>query len=128
MGCLVSILTLPFVVFHKKFIDTKGKLIAQTIKDRLVNTSDLALRDVRKEQIDAIYKSIDSISRRFLTKDERDRQSEILKLELCIKMLKSNFLERRIHAIRDLSQLIKNNTLYSSSKTFTTEFLIDWCI
>jgi|LauGreDrversion4_2_1035121.scaffolds.fasta_scaffold16843_4 hypothetical protein len=103
MGCLVQILTLPYVCFHKKFIERKGKQICATIKSRLVNTPDQALRDVRKEQIDAIIKSIDSISRRFLTKDERDKQSELLKLELCIKMLKSNFLERRIHAIKDLS-------------------------
>lgn len=78
MGCLVQILTLPFVVYNKKFIEQNGKLITETIKNRLVNTSDQALRDVRKEQIDAIYKSIDSISRRFLSKEERDKQSELL--------------------------------------------------
>ena len=49
MGCLVQILTLPYAVFHKKFIDEKGTLIAKIIKERLVNTPDVALRDVRKE-------------------------------------------------------------------------------
>lgn len=73
MGCLVQILTLPYVCFHKKFIEEKGKLICDTIKDRLVNTPDQALRDVRKESIDAIIKSIDSISRRFLSKEQRDK-------------------------------------------------------
>ena len=36
-------------------------------------TSDQALRDVRKEQVDAIIKSIENISRRFIQKDERDK-------------------------------------------------------
>jgi hypothetical protein len=40
----------------------------------------------------------------------------------------SNYLERRISGIRDLSQLVKNNTLNSSSKTFTTDFLIEWMV
>ena len=91
-------------------------------------TSDQALRDVRKEQVDAIIKSIENISRRFIQKDERDKQTEILRLELCDKSLKSNFLERRIQGIKDFNLLIRNNTLYSSSKTFTTEFLIDWMV
>lgn len=86
------------------------------------------MRDVRKEKIDAIIKSVDNISRRFLSKDEREKQSEVLRLELCNKSLRSNFLERRITGIKDLNLLIKNNTLYASSKTFTTEFLIDWMV
>lgn len=76
--------------------------------------------------MDAIIKSVDQISKRFYTKEEREKQAEVLKLELANKCLKSTYLERRIQGIRDLNQVIKNNTLYMSSKTFTTEFLIDW--
>ena len=76
--------------------------------------------------MDAIIKSVDQISKRFFTKEEREKQAEVLKLELANKCLKSTYLERRIQGIRDLNQVIKNNTLYMSSKTFTTEFLIDW--
>lgn len=128
MGCLAQILTLPFPVYHKTFIDQNGATIASAIKDRLLMTSDQSLRDVRKEQVDAIIKSVDNISRRFLVRDEREKQSEVLRLELCNKSLRSNFLERRITGIKDLNTLIKNNTMYASSKTFTTEFLIDWMV
>jgi hypothetical protein len=128
MGCLAQILTLPFPVYHKTFIDQHGASIASAIKERLLMTSDQSLRDVRKEQVDAIIKSVDNISRRFLLKDEREKQSEILRLELCNKSLRSNFLERRITGIKDFNTLIKNNTMYASSKTFTTDFLIDWMV
>jgi hypothetical protein len=59
-------------------------------------------------------------------KADRERDSELLKLEMALKCVGSEYLEQRINGIRDLSQLIKNNTLYGTSKTFTTEYLIDW--
>lgn len=129
MGCLAQILTLPYAVFHRKFIQDKGKLISDTIKNRLVITTDQALRDVRKEQVDAIIKSVESISRRFLNRADREKQTEVLRLDLCNKSLVSNFLERRIQGIKDLTLLVRNNTAYSSSsRTFTTEFLIEWMV
>jgi len=73
MGCLAQILTLPYPVFHKNFIKEKGQLISDTIKNRLLITTDQALRDVRKEQVDAIIKSVESISRRFLNKEDREK-------------------------------------------------------
>ena len=89
-------------------------------------TTDQSLRDVRKEKIDGIITSVDSIGRRLLTKSEREKQSEILRLELCIKSMRSNYLERRIQGIKDFNTIVKNNTLYSTSTTFSVEFLIDW--
>lgn len=89
MGALAQILTLPCPIFHKKFIQEKGKQIAEVIKQRLLSQSDAAMRDVKKDQIDSIIKSVDSINRRFMSKEERDRDAEIFRLELCSKSLKS---------------------------------------
>lgn len=80
---------------------------------------------MRKDQIDAILKSVENVSRRFLSKEEREKQSEVLKLEMCNKNLNSEFLERRINAIKDLNSVLWKNTV-QSSKSFSTEFLIDW--
>jgi hypothetical protein len=44
-----------------------------------------------------------------MSKPDRDKQSEVLRLELCNKSLISNYLERRIQGIRDLSTVVKNN-------------------
>ena len=63
-----------------------------------------------------------------MTKEERDKQSEIFRLELCSKSLKSQYLDRRIQGIKDLTTLIKNNTLLSNSTTFSTDFLIEWMV
>jgi plasmid replication initiation protein len=103
MGCLAQIITLPYPVYHKKFVEVTAQDITDAIKKRLIGTSDQALRNVRKEQVDAIIKSVENISRRVLNKDDREKQSEVLRLELCNKSLISNYLERRISGIRDLS-------------------------
>jgi hypothetical protein len=63
-----------------------------------------------------------------MVKEERDKQTEVLRLELANKCLRSTYLERRISGIKDLNTVIKNNTLFMSSKTFSTEFLIDWMV
>jgi hypothetical protein len=73
MGCLAQILTMPYSVFHKDFIAEKGAQISKSIQHRLLSSSDQSLRNVRKEQVDAIIKSVDQISRRFMVKEERDK-------------------------------------------------------
>lgn len=125
LGCFAQIVTLPSVVMHKDFIAANGQRISQAIRNRLLSASDKSLRDIRKEQIDAILKSVENISRRFLSKEEREQQNEVLKLEMCNKSLNSEFLERRINAIKDLNSVLWKNNV-QSNKAFTTEFLINW--
>ena len=48
-----------------------------------------------------------------MTKEEREKESEILKLEICLLCLKSAYLERRIQGIKDLNQLIRNIRMMS---------------
>ena len=86
-----------------------------------------SLRDVRREKIESIIKSIDSFQRRLISREEREKQTEVLKLEISLVCLKSSYLERRIQGIRDLNQIIKNLRMFSSNnKAFTAHFLITW--
>jgi len=83
-------------VYHKWFVGEYGVRIKEAITKRLLTTSDVSLRDVRKEQMEAVIKSVENISKRFLVKEDREKQIEVIKLELCNKCLKSTYLERRI--------------------------------
>jgi len=86
-----------------------------------------SLRDVRREKIESIIKSIDCFQRRLISREEREKQTEVLKLEISLVCLKSSYLERRIQGIRDLNQIIKNLRMFSSNnKAFTAHFLITW--
>jgi len=84
------------------------------------------MRDVRREKIESIIKSIDNFQRRLVTKDEREKQTEVLKLEVSLLCLKSSFLERRIQGIRDLNQIIKNQRMFNTNKNLSPIFLISW--
>lgn len=85
-----------------------------------------SLRNVRREKIESIIKSIDNFQRRLITKDEREKQTEVLKLEVSLMCLRSSYMERRIHGIRELTAIIKNMRMFSTNKTFTPMFLIQW--
>ncbi len=62
----------------------------------LKETPEKSLRDVRRERIESIIKSIDNFQRRFVHKDEREKMTEVIKLEVSLMCLKSSYLERRI--------------------------------
>lgn len=93
---LMGMVSSPYLVFHKDFIHDYGPKVVELCKKRLKGAPEKSLRDVRREKIEGIIKSIDLIQRRVLTKNERETQTEVLKLEVSMICLKSSYLERRI--------------------------------
>jgi hypothetical protein len=61
MGILSSCLTQPHLVYHKQFIQDFGSNIANNVTSRLLTASDKSLREVRKEQIDGILRSVENL-------------------------------------------------------------------
>jgi hypothetical protein len=68
-----------------------------------LNAPDKCLRDINREKLESVIRSLDNMNKRNMTKEERDKESEIFKLDLCLLCLKSGFLERRIQGIKDLN-------------------------
>jgi ubiquitin carboxyl-terminal hydrolase 34 len=125
LAILMQIVSIPFLVYHKDFIVEYGPQFVSVCKRRMKEAPEKSLRDVRREKIDAIIKSVDNLQRRLIQKEEREKETEVLRLEVSLMCLKSNYLERRIQGIRDLNQIIKNNRMMSI-KSFTPHFLIEW--
>jgi hypothetical protein len=65
------------------------------------------------------------MQKRIFNKEEREKETETLKLEICHHCLKSSFFDRRIQGIKDLNQIIKNNRM-SSFKSISNSGLIKW--
>jgi ubiquitin carboxyl-terminal hydrolase 34 len=124
LAILLSLLSLPARVYHKSVIAEYAPKLIAVSKARLLNAPAKALRDVRREHIDAIVQAVDNLSRRVVEKGEREKQIEILKLEVALLCLNSSYMERRIQGIRDLNGIIKSNR--GSSTRFSGEFLVDW--
>ena len=92
----MSFVSAPFLIYHKDFITDFGPKIVKECKRSLKDAPEKSLRDVRREKIEGVIKSIDNIEKRLIPKDERERSTEILRLEVALICLKSSYLERRI--------------------------------
>ena len=92
----MQIISIPFLIYHKEFITEYGPQFVSVCKRRLSEAPEKSLRDVRREKIDAIIKSVDNLQRRLIPKEEREKETEVLRLEVSMMCLKSNYLERRI--------------------------------
>jgi len=123
LGIIVASLSSPYQIYHKEFITELGPQFVDICVKRLRSAPEKSLRDVRRERIDSIIKSVDNFQRRVCPKEDREKQTEVLRLEVALMCLKSSFLERRIQGIRDLNTIIKNNRMYSQ-KSFTAQYLI----
>lgn len=95
-------------------------------KKQLREAPEKSLRDVKRERIEAIIKSVDSLQRRITSKEDREKETETLRLDVALICLRSNYLERRIQGIRDLNSIIRNNRMMNS-KSMSAEQIIEWC-
>jgi hypothetical protein len=124
MAILINLVSLPGSVYHKEVIQDFAERLISVTKKRLLEAPDKALREVRKEHIEAIVKAIDTLNRRLLPKEERIKKNDIMKLDVALLCLKSSFMARRIQGIKDLNLVIKNHRAFANR--FSGEFLISW--
>jgi len=124
MAILLSLISLPAQIFHNSVISEYGPKLIESSKERLLASPDKALRDVRREHIEAILKAVDNLNKRIVDRSEREKQSEFLKLEVALLCLNSSYMERRIQGIRDLNQIIRNNRIYAGR--FPGKILVEW--
>jgi ubiquitin carboxyl-terminal hydrolase 34 len=124
LAILLSLVSLPAMVYHKDVIAEYAPKLIEVSKRRLLTAPAKALRDVRREHIEAIVKAVDNLSKRVIDKAEREKEIGILKLEVALLCLNSSYMERRIQGIRDLNNIIKNTRI--SSTGFAGRFLVEW--
>ena len=125
LSSMMTIASAPYLIYHKDFAHEYGPKFVAVCKERIKSAPEKSLRDVRREKIEGIIRAIDNLQRRYLTKEEREKSTEVLKLEVSIICLRSSYLERRIQGIRDLNSLIRSHRQFSK-QSFTSAFLIDW--
>jgi hypothetical protein len=124
MAILVKLVSIPAWVYHKSVISEYAPKWIEASKKRLLTAPDRALRDVRREHIEAYIKAVDTLRKRIATRAEREQQNEILKLEVSLLCLNSSYMETRIQGIRDLNQIIRSNK--GTSGKFSCSFLVEW--
>ena len=121
----MDILSKTFGSLHKNFAETFVPQLKEAVSSCILNAPAQSLRDIRKERIDGIIRSLDSLLKRVCKKEDREKQINVLKLDFALLCVKSPFLERRIQGIKEISGLIKDVRVYGS-KSFSPEFLVEW--
>ncbi len=68
MSILVSSIATPYLIYHKEFIAEYGPKFVEVAEKCLREAPDQLLRDVRRERIESVIKSIDNFLRRLVLK------------------------------------------------------------
>lgn len=92
LACLISAASLPALTYHKAVIADFGGQLVTEAKKKLLGAPDKALRDMRREAIDAITKAVDLFNKRLMKREDRKPALEGLKLDVCLLCLSSSFL------------------------------------
>jgi hypothetical protein len=114
------------MVYHHSVVADFGPELVLVGEKRLLGAPAKALREVRREHMDAIVKAIDLLSRRVVEKPAREKKQETLRLEIALLCLNSGYMERRIQGIRDLSQIIKSHRMSLDRSSGTP--LVEWML
>jgi hypothetical protein len=70
---LIHCVSYPYLIYHKDFIHEYGPRFVELCIKRLREAPEKSLRDVRREKIESIIKSIDNFQRRLIAKDDREK-------------------------------------------------------
>ena len=73
LSILIGCVSTPYLMYHKDYIAEFGPRFVQACIKKLREAPEKSLRDVRRERIEAMIKSIDNFQRRLITKDEREK-------------------------------------------------------
>jgi len=85
LAILLSLVSLPAQIYHRDVLAEFGPRLITAGKSRLLSIPDRALRDVRREAIEAILKAVDTLNKG----NDKEKDSEVLRLQVAHLCLKS---------------------------------------
>jgi hypothetical protein len=121
MECLGRV----YPMYHRDFIAKYAKDIKEAVQNAILNAPEASIRNIRKEKIEMIVGRLNDLLKRVSNYEERQKTIDYLNLDITLMCLKSNFLERRIHGIKSLAELLKNIKFASSNK-ISKESMVEW--
>ena len=73
LSIIITNISAPYQIYHKDFIAEYGPKFVDVCSRALKAAPEKSLRDVRRERIESVIKSIDNFQRRIVPKDEREK-------------------------------------------------------
>lgn len=104
----MSILSLCSSYLHKQYLILLGKPLIENAKQYLANLTLTDLRNIKKESFDLIINCIKFYLGIIETPERKTEIVEDISINLSIKLIKTTFLEKRIQAVKKLTDIIRH--------------------
>lgn len=106
---LVHVISTFSGVFSRRFAIVFLRDLADAVVQYLNRIDEANIRNFSKERCDNLMISLHDFYRRLLTAEERRKRFEVIKLNLSLKFINSDFLERKLHAITTITEFVKQS-------------------
>lgn len=104
----IEILSMLYYQFHRTFIKNSIQNFIEVCISKLIKLPEDAIRVIKKEKIDQIIIFLEKLMRRVFTLRRKNEELLKLRISLGLKLLKCDLLDKRIQAIRLISETCKS--------------------
>ena len=123
-GYIITLISMPAKLWHKQFLAEYGERFIQAIQNRLLNAKDIQVRDVDQTCVYQATLAISMIKERIMPRKQALKETNDFKLKFVKKCLQSEFLEKRIQAVKDLNEIVTEHG--SAHDQAATQELFQW--
>jgi ubiquitin carboxyl-terminal hydrolase 9/24 len=93
-------------VLTPAFAEAYSRKIGEVVQRRLVTLSELDVKNCDKVQIDNVIFNLKHMLQLGMTNEERNKIVELTDLQVGLRYLKSQYLEKRIRGLQDIRFMI----------------------
>lgn len=114
---LITFVCIVHTLFHRKFaIEYLGDL-TDSIIDYITNSKESTIRNFSRERYDAVSGALVEFLKRLKPSEERKKITEKLQLDLILRFLFSDFLDRKLQAVALLALFFKQSKMGTTIKS-----------
>jgi len=111
--------------FHRDYVKQLGPQLQSKIFKYLNDLNQNELRNIKKDTLDIITKVLRFYLGLTLGSEERNRIIEEFSITFSLKMIKTNFLEKRIQAVKNLVDVIRSSKADKEKSAFLLKLIED---
>jgi hypothetical protein len=104
---LISFISLMHPLLHRKFALPYLGQLTEAILDYVNKSDDITIRNFSKERYEAVMTSLSEFLKRLKSSSERKLICETFQLDLTLRFLNSDFLDRKLYSVNLLTIFLK---------------------
>ena len=104
----IELLAAPHNLYHRRFVSETIAPFVESVFKYMGNIPDEELRNIKRERLEFALNQMELLMRRVYTAKTKGEQEIRLRVFIALSLLRSDLLERRIQAIRILSETCKS--------------------